>query len=159
MVMGCVYTRRTIYVLSFFVLSSAECLSLSYYFFLDIDILLFSLSSTRKLTSVCVLFVSLHRERVNQLFYAMRLDSHLFEKERKKEKKNAYIAIVNIYCSHNNNGKFLISPCMCCFVFLLLLLSEDRCNRVSIDIDSLEKNMYAWNIALQNNTKRQHKHR
>ncbi len=96
MVMGCVYTRRTIYVLSFFVLSSAECLSLSYYFFLDIDILLFSLSSTRKLTSVCVLFVSLHRERVNQLFYAMRLDSHLFEKKERK-KRRMHISRLSIF--------------------------------------------------------------
>jgi hypothetical protein len=62
------------------------------------------------------------------------------KKERARE-KNAHIAIVNIYCSHNNNSRFLISPCVCCFVFFsfLLLLSEDRYNRISIDIDSLEK--------------------
>jgi hypothetical protein len=81
-------------------------------------VLSLSLSSTRKLTYVFACCSFLCIARVNQLFYTIRLILiwSTIKKEKKEKKENAYIVLINICCSHNNNSEFKFLR-VCCFVF------------------------------------------
>ena len=101
------------------------------------------LSSVHKLTCVCMLCVVLPSENESaDCWYTV--DSHLFDSQKRKKKSicDSDCQYLFAFLHKINYRKFEYLHLLCFVFFLLLLLSEDRYNRVSIEIDSLEKNIW-----------------